>query len=245
MCEEDKKVWLWNVNLAWELFSSGVFQYRLSLNTKEEHKRHAFYKHVIFDMVTAVEAFCNSLLAKEGLSNTKLKNESIINKLQALGIESIDERYKDSKKVRDKFIVHHIREDQLYFTKITQEIALNSIESTQDIIAGISYNKGDIFPYWITGLNFTNPNHSHDICLSNDYQFWSKLKQLNISRVVNDMVLPSGDIIVPKDRKVYESLYKEIWAQLKKGNFTLTVLDDLKKIELYRKAPLPTYKWWE
>ncbi len=59
------KVWLFNANLAWELFSSAIYNYRLSLNESKEHKSHAFYKNVILNSVTAIEAYFIEILAKD------------------------------------------------------------------------------------------------------------------------------------------------------------------------------------
>jgi len=68
----EKKVWLWNVNLAWELFSNGIYNYRKSLLDAKEYKKHSHYKNVIFNMVTAVEAYCMRFLLKRKTGMKKL-----------------------------------------------------------------------------------------------------------------------------------------------------------------------------
>ncbi len=93
--------------------------------------------------------------------------------------------------------MHHKRNDYRYFVEVSHQSALEAIESSQDIIAEISFNRKTIFPYWITGLNFTNPSTGDDILLMNDYELWNRFKQLGISQVANNMVCHTGSIYPP------------------------------------------------
>jgi len=240
----DDKVWLWNVNLAWELFSSAIYNYRLSLNELKEHKKHAYYKNVILNTVTAVEAYCNEVLLKEEKwSKRKLSKESFNDKLTMLGIDIEQINFGKSRKIRNDFIVHYKRHDYIYFTEINETSALDAIESSQDLITEISFIRKTIFPYWITGLNFINPRQGNDIFLLDDHQFWRDLKVLRVSKTIHDMVDATGAIYLPKDRKTYNSLYKEIWNELKNRRFKLDILKNLKTPKFPHK-PLLTSEWW-
>lgn len=240
----DNKVWIWNANLAWELFSSAVYNYRLSLTTHREHQKHAFCKNVILDALTAVEAYFNEILAKEmGWTEGEIRKAKWRDKLVELGVDFSEVRFANSKFVRNNFIVHHKRNDYRYFVEINPGSALDAIESSQDIIAEVSFRKGRIFPYWITGLNFIDPSHANDIWLMNDYEFWSRFKWLGISKVVNGMLSPSGEIRPPTDRKTYNPLYRELWQKLKDSDFKLDILNRLKD-RRFPLMPFLTSEWW-
>ncbi len=238
----DDKVWLWDSNLAWELFSSAVYNYRLSFTSTKKHQIHGFYKNVILNAVTAVEVYCNEILAKD-----KGWTENEINKcrdkLAIFGIDFNETRFKSSKFIRNQFIVHHKRNDYRYFVEINHVAALEAIESSQDIIAEISFKRNSIFPYWITGLNFINPPDGNDICLLNDYEFWCRFKWLGVSKVASNIVSDSGEIFPPKDRLIYDSLYKELWQKLKECNFKLEMLNRLKD-KRFPLMPFLTSEWW-
>lgn len=244
MSMDDKKVWLWNVNLAWELFSSGIYNYRLSLNESKQHKKHAYYKNVILNMTVAVEAYCNEILAREKSWSEEKLRCGIKEKLRALGVDYESSKFKESKFIRNDLLVHYKKIDYRYFPAINQQTALEAIESSQDIIMEISFNRGVIFPYWITGLNFINPSSGNDICILNAYEFWCRFKWLNISEVVDNMVNVTGSINPPKVRKIYKSLFKELWQEIKKRNFRLKTLDKLKS-DRFPHMPFLTSEWWE
>ncbi len=202
--DTDDRVWLWNVNLAWELFSSAVYNYRQALSTTKEHQRHSFFKTVILTSVTAVEAYFNEVLAKEyGWSEGDLQKKKWREKVETLGIDFEQERFSQSKFIRNNFIVHHKRIDYRYFVEINDATASGAIESSQDIIAEVSFNRNRIFPYWITGLNFINPSHSNDIWLLNDYEFWCRFKWLGLCPIVNQMISPDGIITPPREIRRY------------------------------------------
>ncbi len=242
--ENDDRVWLWNVNLAWELFSSAVYNYRLALSTSKEHQRHSFLKTVILASVTAVEAYFNEVLAKEeGWSEEDLQKRKWSEKLSTLGIDFKQERFSNCKFIRNNFIVHHKRIDYRYFLEINHVMALDAIESSQDLIAEVSYKKNRIFPYWITGLNFINPSHANDISLLNDYEFWCRFKWLGLSQVVNQMITTDGSIRPPKEKKVYDSLYKDLWQKLKDCGFKLDILNKAKD-KRFPLMPFLTSEWW-
>jgi hypothetical protein len=57
------------------------------------------------------------------------------------------------------------------------------------------------------------------------------------------MVLSTGAVNFPKDRKIYDSLYKELWLKLKECNFKLDVLNKLKD-ERFPRMPILTSEWW-
>ncbi len=244
---DEDKVWLLGTNLAWELFSSAIYNYRLSLNEIKNHKRHAFYKNVILNSVTAIEAYCNEILAKDKGWSEKEINECR-DKLGEFGINYKESQFKHSKFIRNNFIVHHKRNDYRYYVEINHEAALEAIESSQDIIAEISFNRKTIFPYWITGLNFTNPSSGDDILYMNDCEFWNRFRQLGISKVIDDNMVSSfgknaGKIYPPEDREIYDSLYKDLWKELKRCNFKLKILNSLKS-DRFPTRPFLTSEWW-
>lgn len=238
-----KKVWRWNVNLAWELFSSGIYNYRLSLVEPKEHKRHAYLKTTIFNMTTSVEAYCNEIFGREKGWNEKQLKCNIASKIKALGIDYEKSNFKNSKFIRNELLVHYKGTDHHYFIEINQATALKAIEFSQDTIAEISFKRNIIFPYWITGLNFINPLFKNDICLMNDYEFWCRFKWLNLNKLIDLMVFSDGTIKPPKDEKIYKSLYKELWEELKKCNFKLKILDKL-KFNRFPHMPFLTSEWW-
>lgn len=242
--ENGDRVWLWNVNLAWELFSSAVYNYRLALCSSKEHQRHSFFKTVILTSVTAVEACFNEVLAKEDCwSDGNLQRRKWSEKISMLGIDFGLEKFSKSKFIRNNFIVHHKRIDYRYFVEINQATALDAIESSQDIIAEVSYKRNRIFPYCITGLNFIDPSHSNDICLLNDYEFWCRFKRLGLSQIVSQMISPDGSIRPPKEKETYDSLYKEICQKLKDCGFKLPILNNAKD-KLFPLLPFLTSEWW-
>lgn len=236
------KIWMWNANLAWELFSSAVYNYRQSLKASMSHKKHSFQKNVIFSAVTTVEAYTNELLAKEK-GWTERQINDCKDKLGEFGIDYKNSAFKDSKFVRNQFIVHHKRNDYRYFIEINESSALDAIESVQSIIAEISYSRKVIFPYWITGLNFRNPAHGNDIFLINDYEFWSRIKWAKLNERLSSVATATGDLTVPREKDTYLNLYEEIWKLLKHTNF------DLPAIEIedtrFPLMPVLTSKWWE
>lgn len=237
----DNKIWMWNANLAWELFSSAVYNYRQSLKTDLPHKKHAFQKNVIFNAVTAAEAFINELLTKKGWNAEQI--DKCPDKLREFGINYTDTEFKNSKFVRNHFIVHHKRDDHRYFFETNDVSALSAIESVQSIVAEISYSLGIIFPYWITGLNFRNPAHANDIFLLNDTEFWTRIKWAKLTEQLSSVSSTNGDIIVPKDKSEYLSLYENIWDLLKHRNFDLTSVEV--EDPRFRMMPVLTSRWWE
>ena len=50
----NEEVWKWNVNLAWELFTSGIYFYRKALNSKFEHQKHMYYKNGLLSIKNKV-----------------------------------------------------------------------------------------------------------------------------------------------------------------------------------------------
>ena len=236
------KVWMWNASLAWELFSSAVFSYRQSLKTQMSHKKHSFQKNVIFSAVTSVEAYTNELLAKEkGWTEREINN--CRDKLGEFGIDYNNTAFKDSKFVRNQFIVHHKRDDYRYFVEINETSALNAIESVQSIIAEISYSRNVLFPYWITGLNFINPAHGNDIFLINNQQFWMRMSQAKISDRLSGIASLSGELTMPSNKAAYLALYEEIWDLLKSNNFDLPAVET--QYSRFPLMPVLTSRWWE
>ena len=238
-----EKVWMWNADLAWELFSSAVFNYRLSLKTGMAHKKHAFQKNTIFSAVTAVEAFANNLLAKEKKWTEKQIN-NCKDKLGEFGIDYENSAFRNSKFLRNHFIVHHKRDDFRYHIETNEISTLEAIESVQAVIAEISFSRGRIFPYWITGLNFKNPAHGDDIFLLNDNEFWSRMRWAKLNDALASISSPTGSITVPSEKTLYMALYKDIWQLLKSNNFDLPSLNTMK----YPRFPMmPTLcsSWWE
>ena len=74
----NEEVWKWNVNLAWELFTSGIYFYRKALNSKFEHQKHMYYKNGLLSIVTSVEVYINQLLiSEEKWSKSKIKDTKI------------------------------------------------------------------------------------------------------------------------------------------------------------------------
>ncbi|MDD3089220.1 MAG: hypothetical protein PHT95_04665 [Candidatus Omnitrophica bacterium] len=238
---ERKKIWLWNVNLAWELFSNGIYNYRKSLPETKEHKKHSHYKNVIFNMVTAVEAYCNELLAKEKNWDEKALKVNLSDKLKELGADHKNSNFKKSKFIRNELLVHYKRIDYSYFPDINQASALEAIESSQDIILEICFNRGVIFPYWITGLNFINPSQRNDISLLNDYEFWCRFKWLGV-RDIERIVDSSGKMYPPKEKKEYMFLFHSLWEEIKKNNFKFRCQV---RSERFPHMPFLTSEWWD
>jgi hypothetical protein len=227
----EEKVWRWNADLAWELFSSAVYNYRLSLKTSMEHKKHAFQKNTIFSAVTAVEAFANNLLAKEkNWSERQINNCKDI--LGEFGIDYNNSAFKKSKYLRNHFIVE------------TNEIStLEAIESVQEVIAEISFSMGKIFPYWITGLNFRNPAHGNDIFLLNDHDFWYRLRFMKITDVSSKVSASNGLISVPTEISEYMALHKDIWQLLKANHFDIPALNTANDPR-FPFMPILCSDWW-
>ena len=218
------EVWKWNVNLAWELFSSAIYSYRKAINSNFEHQRHMYYKNGLLSAVTSVEVYMNQLLLNEELwSKTKIKDTKIEDKFKFFGLD--DTLYKESKNIRNRYLIHHKEKDHKYFDIINIETLLESIESAQEIIAIIHFNKKQIFPYWITGINFINPSHCNDISLINDYEFWSHIKKLGCLNV--NMYDVSGNLVYKiNNYGEYKSLYFELWKKMKEDNFKFDFVSD-------------------
>jgi hypothetical protein len=236
-----KKVWIWNANLAWELFSNGIYNYRQSLLEAKEHKKHSYYKNVIFNMITSVEAYCNEILAKEKKWGEKSLRISIKDKLKELGVDYEGSNFKKSKFIRNNLLVHYRQIDYAYFLAINQASALEAIESSQNIILEVCFNRSVIFPYWITGLNFINPSHESDICLLNDYEFWCRFKWLGM-RGIEGMLDFSGGVCPPKKKEEYMTLFYKIWSDIKSSNFKLCCQLKSKR---FPHMPFLTSEWWD
>lgn len=234
-----EEIWKWNVNLAWELFTSAVYSYRKSLHSKYKHQRHMYYKNGLLSAVTSVEAYVNYyLLTEEKWSNRKLKKKSINDKLIFLGVnESI---YSPSKELRNNFIIHHKNKDHRYYEKINELSLLNAIESAQEIIALINFNKKRIFPYWITGVNFINPLHNNDISLASDYEFWKHLKWLGC--LTQDMYDLSGGFVYKiDDYNEYKDLYFGLWNKIKEERFKFKFM----KNKTFPNMPVLSCDFWD
>ena len=85
----NEEVWKWNVNLAWELFTSGIYFYRKALNSEFEHQKHMYYKNGLLSIVTSVEVYINQLY-----NLSEIENElSHINNRKAVKIIENTETY--------------------------------------------------------------------------------------------------------------------------------------------------------
>ncbi len=214
-----EEIWKWNVDLVWELFTSGIYFYRKALISKFEHQRHVYCKNGILSIVTSVEVYLNQLLIKEEQwSKKSIKNTKIEEKFKFFNVD--DNLYKKSKNLRNIYIVHFKERDHRYFDEINIDSFLEAIESAQEIIALINFNKKRLFPYWITGVNFINPNHSNDISLLHELEFWRHMKWSNYLKV--ELFDMSGNLIYKiDDYKYYKELYYCLWQQLKRTNFSI------------------------
>lgn len=234
-----EEIWKWNVNLAWELFSSGIYFYRKALNSKFEHQRHMYFKNGLLSIVTSVEAYVNYILKEEHKwSNNQFKNNSINFRLEFLGVDK--EIYSKSKNLRNDFIIHHKNRDHRYFDEINENAFLESIEAAQEIIAMINFNKKRLFPYWITGVNFVNPSHNYDLDLSNNIEFW---KHIKCSYYLNTEIFDiAGNLIYNIDEyDKYKELYFELWNKIKKENFQLKFHKD----DRFPKIPILSCEFWD
>jgi hypothetical protein len=235
----EKEVWKWNVNLAWELFSSGIYFYRKALNSKFEHQRHMYYKNGILSIVTSVEVYINQLLiSEEKWSKSKVKDTYLVNKFEYFGVN--DDLYKTSKNLRNIYIVHFKEKDHKYFDEINENTFLEAIESAQEIIAKINFNKNRLFPYWITGVNFINPSHNYDLDLSNNMEFWRHMKysgylNIEIFDIVENLIYNIDEY------DSYRELYSELWHKIKKENFKLKFY----KNEKFPKMPILSCEFWD
>jgi len=234
------KIYKWNVNLAWELFSSSVYSYRKAIESTMEHQKHMYYKNGLLSAVTSVEAYINEILRNEySWSNTKFKkNQNINTKLEVLDIDI--NLYSTSKNIRNDFIIHHKEKDHSYFDIISKETLLQAIESAQEIISIIHFKRKEMFPYWITGVNFINPSSNNDICLSHNIEFWRHIEYLKILpfRIYES----SGNL----DYKIenythYKSLYYELWQKIKDDNFEFKFY----KNEKFPLMPILSCKFWD
>jgi hypothetical protein len=64
-----------------------------------------------------------------------------------------------------------------------------------------------------------------------------------VNQVVNSMLARGATIDPPKDRKVFDSLYKELWRKLKDCDFKLDILNSLKN-KRFPLMPFLTSEWW-
>jgi len=218
------EVYRWNVDLSWELFTSGIYFYRKALSANLEHQKSMYCKSGILSIVTSVEVYINQLLIKEeNWSKTKVKETQIQTKFKFFNVD--DELYKKSKNLRNIYIVHFKERDHTYFNEINIDSLLEAIESAQEIIALINFNKKRLFPYWITGVNFINPNHNYDIWLSNDIEFWHHMKWSGY--LLLEIYNTNGNIVYEiNDFKRYKSLYFDLWDEIKKSQFNLKFYKD-------------------
>ena len=144
-------------------------------------KNRSYLKNTILNAVTAVEAYCNELLIKEeGWDGNKIKSTKVKKVFEEFCIDYDSCKFKTIREIRNDFIVHYKREDQRFAIEITEQIALLSIESAQEVIAEICFKRGVIFPYWITGLNFINPLHGCDIWLAMNIIFGPPIRRSHI-----------------------------------------------------------------
>ena len=233
------EIWKWNVNLAWELFTSSVYCYRKAINSKFEHQRHMYYKNGLLSAVTSVEVYINQwLLHEEKWTNQKIKSTNIENKFEFLDVDN--NLYKTSKNVRNKYLIHYKDKDHRYYDKINETSLLESIESAQEIIAIINFNKKRIFPYWITGINFINPSHNNDISFTGDFEFWSHLKSLGcLNKEIYDMY--GNMIYCIEDYNDYKSLYFELWNKMKEENFIFEFVKDKR----FPMMPVLSIDFWD
>ena len=118
---------------------------------------------------------------------------------------------------------------------------MEAIESAQEIIAKINFNKKRLFPYWITGVNFVNPSHNYDLDLSNNIEFWRHIKcsgyYLNIE--IFDM---AGNLIYNIDEyDKYKGLYYELWNKIREQKFQF----EFYKNERFPKMPILSCDFWD
>lgn len=235
----NEEVWKWNVNLAWELFTSWIYFYRKALNSKFEHQKHMYYKNGLLSIVTSVEVYINQLLiSEEKWSKSKIKDTKIENKFEYFNVN--DNLYKTSKNLRNIYIVHFKEKDHRYFDEINENTFLEVIESAQEIIAKINFNKKRLFPYWITGVNFINPSHNYDLVLLNELEFWRYMKYSGYLKIeIFDM---TGNLIYNIDKyNKYKELYFELWNRIREKEFMFEFYKDKR----FPQMPILSCAFWD
>lgn len=226
MTKDISDIWRWNNQLSWELFSEAIYCYRQTMKSFSEHKTHMFCKNGLFAIITSVEAYANETLSKApyNWSKSQLDNKqhTLEYKIKKLTNDSIYlENFKESKKIRNDFLVHHKRKDQRYAIEINPISLLNAIESAQEIIAKIAFYNDLTFPYWISGVNFIDVR-TKDIDLLNEVEFWRYVKNGGlINHFPNNFLTPSGSLNYPNLWDNYKILYDGLWQLLKNKNFEM------------------------
>lgn len=226
MTKDVSDIWRWNNQLSWELFSEAIYCYRQTMKSFPQHKTHMFCKNGLFAIITAVEAYANQTLLQKpyNWSKSQLDNKqhTLEYKIKKLTNDSIDlANFKESKKIRNDFLVHHKRKDHRYVIEINPFSLLDAIESAQEIIAKIAFYNDLKFPYWISGVNFIDPR-TKDIDLFNEVEYWRYIKNGGlINKFPNDFLTPSGSLNYPNLWDNYKILYDGLWQILKNKNFEM------------------------
>lgn len=226
MIKDTSNIWRFT-NLAWELFSEATYCYRQTMKSFSEHKTHMFCKNGLFAIIASVEAYANQTLLQKpyNWSKSQLDNKqhTIEYKIKKLTYDSIDlANFKESKKIRNDFLVHHKRKDQRYTIEINPFSLLNAIESAQEIIAKIAFHNHLEFPYWISGANFVNPRIK-DINLLSEVEFWPHLITIGLFKCPNNFMTPSGSLNYLNLWDEYKILYDGLWQLLKNRNFDIDI----------------------
>lgn len=231
-------IYLWNCSLSWELFTSSVYAYKQALTESRPHKRSFWCKNGVFNAVTSIEAYANEVLIKEfDWGKDKLNKTSIRSKLGYLGVQGSN----SSRKLRNDFLVHHKRPDHLYFNKFTIESLLQAIEATQEVIANICFNRKQTFPYWITGLNFTDKREK-DIFLDNNSSFWLHILSSKLFPMLQDKINPfTGELDFVDSFHELKKIYQAIWFY----PFDVQEIEVSRvSLERFPKAPVLTSNIW-
>lgn len=226
MTKDISDIWRWNNQLSWELFSEAIYCYRQTMKSFSEHKTHMFCKNGLFAIITSVEAYTNQTLLQKpyNWSKSQLDNKqhTLEYKIKKLTNDSIDlANFKESKKIRNDFLVHHKRKDHRYVIEINPFSLLDAIESAQEIIAKIAFYNDLEFPYWISGVNFIDAR-TKDIALCKEIEFWRYVKDGGlINKFPNDFLTPSESLNYPNLWDNYKILYDGLWQILKNKNFEM------------------------
>lgn len=227
MTKDVSDIWRWNNQLSWELFSEAIYCYRQTMKSFSEHKTHMFCKNGLFAVITSIEAYANQTLLQKpyNWSKSQLDNKqnTLEEKIKKLTNDSIDlANFKESKKIRNDFLVHHKRKDHRYVIEINPFSLLDAIESAQELIAKIAFYNDLEFPYWISGVNFIDPQ-TNDIDLLNEVEFWRHIIMTGLFNCPDNFMTPSGSLNYPNLWDDYKILYNGLWQFLKNRNFDIDI----------------------
>lgn len=242
--------WRWNVNHAWENFSSLFQEAELSKIVDNEFQKNHHLKSVLYFGILAIESFVNEKIrismTQQGeteqniikyLKNNsnsiqvKLKSKYLSNNTIEISEEVNNILFTKYKTTRNELTHPKEKDHSIYqdleFLKYEVD---KFVQAVAELIIHIQMARNEPFPYWLTGWNFINMNGNPNWpSLAHNFQFIQSLYHTSL---------------VSNIEELEQSKLKTI-DQYRKLKIILSTHRCQPENPNYPRAPRLCKKWWD